>query len=73
MTEINHQLSLFDILDDTPREINRMGKKVIKGVVDPGTVLPPDTLLELSNTSTLEQFVRLAAGLKGIQDEEPLV
>lgn len=73
MTEIHQQLSLFEILADTPREINKMGKQVIKGVVDPGTVLPPDTLLELSNTSALEQFVQLAAGLKGIQDEEPLL
>ncbi|MBQ1292911.1 MAG: PcfJ domain-containing protein [Clostridiales bacterium] len=73
MPEMNQQLSLFDILEDTPREINKMGKQVIKGVVDPGTVLPPDTLLVLSNTSTLEQFVQLAAGLKGIQGEEPLL
>ena len=42
MTEMNQQLSLFDILEDTPREINKMGKQVIKGVVDPGAVLPPD-------------------------------
>ena len=42
MTEMNQQLSLFDILGDTPREINKMGKKMIKGVVDPGAVLPPD-------------------------------
>ena len=42
MTEIHQQLSLFEILADTPREINKMGKQVIKGVVDPGAVLPPD-------------------------------
>ena len=73
MTETNQQLSLFDLLEDTPREINKMGKQVIKGVVDPGTMLPPDTLRELSSASTLEHFVRLAAQLKGIQGEEPLL
>ena len=73
MTEMNQQLSLFDILEDTPREINKMGKQVIKGVIDPGSMLPPDTLLELSGTSTLEQFAKAAAEIKGIQDEEPLL
>lgn len=73
MTETNQQLSLFDLLEETPREINKMGKRVNKGVVDSGTALPPDILLELSNTSTLEKSIQLAAGLKGIQDEEPLL
>ena len=73
MTEMNQQLSLFDILEDTPREINKMGKQVIKGVIDSGNALPPDPLLELSGTSTLEHFVKAAAEIKGIQDEEPLL
>ena len=72
MTEINRQMTLFDILDEMPVVTNKLGKSVVKGVVEVGNVNPPDVLMELSGTGTLEQFTVSAAKLKGIKDEEPL-
>ena len=73
MTVMNKQMSLFDILEETPMTTNKVGKSVLKGVVNAGTVTPPDVLMELSGAGTLEQFALLAAKLKGIEDEEPLL
>lgn len=73
MTVMNKQMSLFDILEETPMTTNKVGKSVLKGVVNVGTANPPDVLMELSSAGTLEQFALLAAKLKGIQDEEPLL
>ena len=63
---------MFDILDEMPVVTNKLGKSVVKGVVEVGNVNPPDVLMELSGTGTLEQFTVSAAKLKGIKDEEPL-
>ena len=65
-------MTLFDILDEMPVVTNKLGKSVVKGVVEVGNVNPPDVLMELSGTGTLEQFTVSAAKLKGIKDEEPL-
>ena len=70
---MNKQMSLFDILEETPMTTNKVGKSVLKGVVNAGTANPPDVLMELSSAGTLEQFALLAAKLKGLQDEEPLL
>lgn len=73
MTETHQQLSLFDLLEEAPREVNRIGKSVLKGVVEVESSAPPDSLMELTGSETLEQFVMRAVRIKGIQDEEPLI
>ncbi len=73
MTQLGEQLSLFDILSDSPKEMNKLGKSVLKGVADPESTNPPDALMNLINSSTLEDFFTHAARLKGITDPEPLI
>ena len=73
MTEIRKQMSLFDILDEVPVTTNKLGKAMRNGVIDTATAVPPDSLLEVINSKTLEEFITSAARLKGIKDYEPLI
>ena len=73
MSENRIQLSLFDFLDKSEKETNRLGKQIIKGIVDPAQNVPPDILMNLIQSQTLEDFMRRASALMGIPDERPLI
>ena len=73
MTELNKQLSLFDILNEAPAETNRAGKKVIKGTVEPTKVEPPAILETISNAATLEDLVMSVNGIAGYSDKRALI
>ena len=73
MTQLREQMSLFDILSEAPLTTNKLGKVTRNGVIDSSTAVPPDSLQELINSRTLEEFITSAARLKGIRNDEPLI